>query len=270
MKHFFTLQFFAEESGDAGVAAADAGQQTGAEQLSDAGNGNAPDRDAEFDRMIQGDYADAYHKKVEGIVQNRLRNSKAKLAELDGISQELARRYGVNAADTQGLLAALRADRAYIREQADENGVSEDVQAQLNELKAIREAKAAEDNYNQLKARLGEGVEETQAIYPSFNLEAEMGDPRFTQFIANGLSVKDAYEILHKDEIIGGAMQYTAKKVQEKVVNDIKARGLRPAENGAASQSSARQTVDIAGLGREGIDKIIERAKRGEKITFRD
>ena len=271
MKHLYKIQFFADEAaGDAGVAAADAGQQTGEGTGPAAGDGGSVDRDAEFAKLIQGDYAEAYHKQVEGIVQKRLHNSKARLADQDRVLSKLSSRYGVDAGDTNALLQAIDADKAYLREQADENGVTEDVQAQLNELKALRERKAREDNFNQLREKLGASVEETQAVYPSFDLAEEMQDQRFMQFVSNGLSIKDAYEIIHKDEIIGGAMQYTADKVKEKVVNDIRARGLRPSENGAAAQSSARRTADIGSLGRDGIDKIIERAKRGEKITFRD
>lgn len=58
--------------------------------------------------------------------------------------------------------------------------------------------------------------------------------------LRSGVDARTAYEVVHKDEIIGGAMQYTAQRVQEKVVNDIRARGMRPPENGGSGHRAPR------------------------------
>ena len=82
-------------------------------------------------------------------------------------------------------------------------------------------------------------AEDLKEIYPAFNLETEVQDQRFTDLLRNNIDLRTAYEVVHRDEILGGAMQYTARQVSEKLVNDIKAKGSRPTENGVSAQSAA-------------------------------
>ena len=75
-------------------------------------------------------------------------------------------------------------------------------------------------------------AEQIKGVYPSFTLEAEMQNPRFTDLLRNGIDLRTAYEVLHKDEIIPAAMQFTAQNVEQKLTNKIMANGARPTENG--------------------------------------
>lgn len=201
---------------------------------------------------------------VEGIVTKRLKSTKAKLGAYDDMARKLASRYGVDANDMQALSDAIDGDTAWLREQADENGVTEEIQLQLNELRSKR----AQEDFEATKARMRESVEATQAIYPDFDLRTEMNNPRFMQFIQNGLDVRDAYEIIHKDEIIGGAMQYTAEQIRAKTIAGIQARGMRPSENGLSSQATASAHIDVNKLSTAQMDELEARARRGERIVL--
>jgi hypothetical protein len=74
--------------------------------------------------------------------------------------------------------------------------------------------------------------------------------------------------VLHKDEIIPAAMQFTAKTVEQKLTNKIIANGARPSENGMSSQSAAVIKSDVSQLSKEDRAEIIRRVARGEKIRF--
>lgn len=239
------------EETTSGVISADAGQSTGEVTSPAAGDGAS-----------EGKTYTAQD--VEGIVTKRLKTTKARLSAYEDLGRKLAGRYGVDVNDLQAISDAVESDRAWLREQADENGVTEDIQLQLNELQSRRAA----DDFATLKAKMGESVRETESIYPDFDLTTEMHNPKFMQFIGSGLSVRDAYEIIHKDEIIGGAMQYTAQQVREQTVNDIRARGMRPSENGTSSQAAASAHIDVNKLTPAQMDDLEARARRGERITF--
>ena len=110
--------------------------------------------------------------------------------------------------------------------------------------------------------------QEIKGIYPSFNLESEMQNPQFINLLRSNIDMRTAYEVIHKDDIIHGAMQFTAKEIEKKVTNKIMANGARPAENGMASQGAAVVKSDVSQLSRADRAEIARRVQRGEKISF--
>ena len=124
------------------------------------------------------------------------------------------------------------------------------------------------ENANKLYASWMEQADKAKAVYPSFNLEAEMQNPQFVDLLRANIDVRTAYEVLHKDEIIPAAMQFTAKTVEQKLTNKIIANGARPAENGTSSQSAAVVKSDVSQLSNAEIDDLNRRIARGEKISF--
>ena len=107
-----------------------------------------------------------------------------------------------------------------------------------------------------------------KAVYPTFDLNAEVENPQFRQLLRSGIDVRTAYEVIHKDEIIPAAMQFTAKTVEQKIANKIASGGSRPAENGMANQGAATVKSDVSKLTRADREEIIRRVQRGEKIRF--
>jgi hypothetical protein len=113
-----------------------------------------------------------------------------------------------------------------------------------------------------------EQAEKAKTIYPSFDLRAEMNNPKFLDLLRANIDVRTAYEVIHKDDIIPAAMQFTAKTVEQKLTNKIIANGARPTENGISSQSSAVVKSDVSQLSKADRAEIIRRVQRGEKIRF--
>ena len=124
------------------------------------------------------------------------------------------------------------------------------------------------DNANKIYAQWMGQAEQTKTVYPAFDLETEMQNPRFLDLLRNHIDVRTAYEVLHKDEIIPAFAQHTAKVVEQKLTNKIIANGARPIENGNSSQSAVLTKSDVSQLSKEDRQEIIRRVARGEKIRF--
>lgn len=201
---------------------------------------------------------------VEAIVTGRLKNEKARNSFYRDFAKSAASRYGVDLNDQAALKKAFDEDKSYLREMADANGVTEEVQRQLNELNSLKAAQG----YEQVKARMAESVREAQEMFPDFDLDAEMENPQFMDLIGAGISPKDAYTTCHLDEIVSGAISYAVNRAQEKTINDIRARGTRPLENGASSQATASAKIDVSKLTPAQMDELEARAARGEIITL--
>lgn len=280
------LQLFAEGGG--GESGASEGGSTGAtapaaEVLT--GENNTPaaevktkDRISEFESLIKGKYKDLYDARVQDIVQKRLKGQKElveRYNELTPTLETLAKKYGVDASDIKALNKAIEEDDSYYEDEALERGIS--VQ-QLKEIKKIERENAefkrqqAEreriDNANKQYKRWMEQSEETKKVYPLFDLRAELQNSKFFDLLSSNIDVRTAYEVVHRDEIIAGAMQFAAKKAEQNVTNSIIANGTRPSENGNSSQSASVSTRDPSKMTRKERAEYNRRISNGERITF--
>lgn len=294
------LQLFSEggdggtgESGAMGVTGTDATSQTkGAKNpLADVKYGiqedvqaavaqvETPDRNAEFEKLIKGEFKDLYDAKVQDTVQKRLKGTKDTVAKYEALSptlELLARKYGLkDANDVDALNAAIEDDDTYFEEEALEKGVSVE---QLKEMRKIEKENAelkrqmnernAEENAAKLYSQWMEQANQASQIYPDLNLRAELQDPQFVNLLRNGVDVRTAYEVIHKDEIFPAVMRHTAQTVEQKLTNKIIANGARPTENGNSSQSASLVKSDVSQLSKADREEIIRRVARGEKIRF--
>lgn len=241
-----------------------AAQDTGVEVPAAEGQEEAVDLDAEFEEAIKGKYAEQFKKRTADIVTGRVKNLKARNTELEALARDAASRYGVDPNNLKAIAEAFKNDRAYLQEQADNNGVTAEVQAQLNEYESYKAHQRHEDTMQQMAAQ----VDEAMQAFPDFDLDTEMADPQFMELIGAGVSVKKAYMTTHMDELMSGAIQYAVGETQRKTLNDIQARGTRPLENGASSHATASAKVDVSKLTPAQMDEFEERARRGENITF--
>ena len=265
--------------GATGVSATAAVSQTGVTTpAAEVEAAPAEDRNAKFEELIKGEYKDLYDARVQDTIQKRLKGTKETVDKYNALSptlEMLGKKYGVDATDIEALNKAIEEDDSYYEEEALEKNIS--VQ-QLKEIKKMERENAdlkrqmaeqsRQENANKLYARWMQESEATKAVYPSFNLQAEMQNPRFTDLLRNNVDVRTAYEVLHKDEIIPAAMHFTAKTVEQKLTNKIIANGARPVENGNSSQASTVVKSDVSQLSKADRAEIIRRVQRGEKIKF--
>lgn len=294
-----SLQLFAEGAGDGGTAegqgatAGAASQQKAvsnpladvkygiqeeAAPVAEVQNTAVADRNAEFERLIKGEYKDLYDARMQDTIQKRLKSSKETVDKYNALTptlEMLAQKYGVDIGDIEALNKAIQEDDSYYEEEALEKGIS--VQ-QLKEIRKMERENAAlkaqmeeaqrQENGKKLYATWMQQAEEAKQIYPSFDIETEMANPKFVDLLRSNIDVRTAYEVLHKDDIIRGAMQFTAQTVESKIAKKIASNGARPAENGMNSQSAAVVKSDVSQLSKADRAEIIRRVQRGEKIRF--
>ena len=116
-----------------------------------------------------------------------------------------------------------------------------------------------------------EQEQEVRKTYPSFDLSAELQNEQFRFLITNAkspVSLQHAYEVVHMDEIKAGIAQMQAKATEKQVVDSIRAKGARPAENGTSSQSAFTVKDDVGKLSSKDMAEINRRVMRGERISF--
>ena len=237
-----------------------------------------PDLNAEFEKLIKGQFKAQYDAKMQDTIQKRLKSSKETVDKYNALAptlEILAKKYGVDATDIEALNKAIEDDDSYFEEEALEKNIS--VQ-QLKEIRKMErenadlrrqmQAQKNQENASKIYAGWLNQAEEAKKVYPSFDLRAEMQNPRFVDLLRSNVDVRTAYEVLHKDEIIPAAMQFTAKTVESKLAKKIAAQGARPAENGMSSGSPAVVKSDVSQLSRADRDEIRRRVARGEKIRF--
>ena len=237
-----------------------------------------PDRNAEFEKLIKGEYKDLYDQRMQDTIQKRLKGSKETVDKYNALTptlELLAKKYGVDANDTEALNKAIEEDDAYYEEEALEKGITVQQLKEIRkmekenvELKRQMQEKNAKEKGAQLYAQWMEQAEKAKAVYPSFDLRAEMQNPKFVDLLRANIDVRTAFEVLHKDDILPAAMQYTAKTIEKKLTDKIIANGARPTENGISSQSATVVKSDVSQLSKADRDEIRRRVARGEKIKF--
>lgn len=236
------------------------------------------DLDAEFEELIKGKYKEQYNKRTQDTVQKRLKSTKEtvdKYNELSPTLDMLAKKYGVDANDINALNKAIVEDDSYYEQEALEKNMS------VEQLKAIRkmerenadlrkqvQEQSIKENADRLYASWLNQAESLKTVYPTFDLDTEIKNPKFVELLKSNIDVRTAYEVLHKDEIIPAAMKFTAQNVEQKLTNKIIANGARPTENGINSQSSVTVKSNVSQLSKADREEINRRVARGEKIRF--
>lgn len=242
-----------------------------------------PDRNAAFEKLIKGEYKDLYDAKVQDTLKRRLKGTQEtaeRYRQLAPTLEMLGKKYGIRpdqngAYDIAALNKAIEDDDSYYEKEAMEQGLSVEQFKQMRkmerenaELRRRMQEQQTRENASRLYAQWMEQAGQVKTVYPSFQLEAELKNPRFVDLLKAGIDVRSAYEVLHKDEIIPAAMQFTAKTVEQKLANKIAAAGQRPVENGNSGQSAAIVKSDVSQLTKADRREIIRRVQRGETIRF--
>ena len=236
------------------------------------------ERKAEFEKLIQSDYKDLFTERMQKVIDGRFKETKtyeAQLQKLSPVLDMLTSKYGVDSQDIDMLSQAIEEDSSFYEDEAIEKGLTVEQLKQMKkmerenaELRQAVEARETQEQANKIYQGWMEQGEQLKSIYPTFDFSNESQNEDFRKLLQNGIDVKTAYEVMHKDDIIGGAMQYTAQQVQQQVVNNIKARNARPSENGLTSQGAVVTKKDVRSLTKRDRDEIDRRVIRGEKISF--
>ena len=227
------------------------------------------------------EFRDLYSSESSELIQRRLGESKdaqITLAKLAPLLEQTAKKYGKEATDIDGLMAAYTDDDSLYEEEAAKEGVSVEVYKQLKAFREDQAAREAQQQQDEIKARLQEHLrglftqgEQLKAVFPNFDLRTELQNPMFARLVSPelGVDVETAYWTVHRKELQGRAMQVAAQKSQEKLSQAVQSGMNRPSENGTRNVSPGLDIrSDPRNLKRNDLQEIRRRVRSGEKISF--
>lgn len=236
------------------------------------------ERKAKFRELVNGEYKDLFTEETQRIIDRRFKEAKGLEETLQShqpLLQLLAQRYKTEEGDLAGLYKALEEDESYWSAAADEAGMTVDQYKQMQKLQrenqALLQAQRARQGEEAAKRQLSYWYQQAEKVkekYPDFNLSEECQNRQFLEMLRAGVPVEHAYEVFHLEDIKTGVAQEAAKRTEKQVVDDIRAKGTRPTENGLSSQSGITIKSDVSSLTKEDRQEIARRAARGEIISF--
>lgn len=239
-------------------------------------SGGLDEKKAQWRQMIEGDYKELYGQDVQKIIDRRFKETKNLQTQVDSyqpIIDLLTQRYGES--DMTKLAEKIEGDAKYWEQAAEEAGMSveqyKEMQRLQRENKALHEAQKRAEGENAARQQLQKWYEEAESLkqkFPGFDLETEAGDQRFISMLKSGVPMEHAYKVLHLDDMMMDAMSTTAARTEQRVTDNIRARGARPAEAGIAAQGAYTVKDDVSKLTKKDRAEIAARAARGEQIRF--
>ncbi len=231
-----------------------------------------------FSELVNGEFKDVYTQETQRIIDRRFRETKnleQRITQNQPIIDMLMDRYNISDGDVSKLSVALENDDAYWSDAADEAGMSVEQYKKFQKLQRenaefVKE-RQRQHGQHAAQAQLQKWYSESEgmkAVYPDFDLNVESKNPQFLSMLRAGVPVQHAYEVIHMDTIKEQLARSTAKATEKQVVEGIRTKGVRPAENGTTSQSGFTIKDDVSKLTRKDREEIARRAARGEKISF--
>jgi len=238
------------------------------------GDANAPVQDAtrKFEELIKGEYKDAFNQRVQGIINERFKETKA-LQEFQNdvtpILDTLYTKYG--ASDVQGLRDAIDNDDSYWEASAEAEGLTVEqfktkkkLEAENNQFRRMQAEQVREQQAREQYQQWIQDGERVKQAYPQFDLATERKNPQFVDLLKRGIDMQLAFEVIHLNDI----KMMSRQARQKAVVNSVRANGLRPSENGVARQSGVITKSDVSKLTKADRAEIARRRERGEHIEF--
>lgn len=233
-------------------------------------------RHSAFRELINGEYKDLYDKNVQEIINRRFKETKnlrERNGSLENLAVLLSDRYGIE--DPEQLAEAIKRDNKFIEEQAEEAGMLPEQYREFKRLErennAFRRWQQDQEGRRQSEHIYNGWVQESEGMkadFPEFELRRELDNAQFRGMLTSGVSVRTAYEVAHLDDIKSQAATAAGKKAEKNLADNIKAKGQRPAEAGAASAAGVIVKSDVSQLTPEMRRELADRARRGEIITF--
>ena len=139
-------------------------------------------------------------------------------------------------------------------------------------------------------AELLSEAEGVRAVYPDFDLTAEMGHPILGAILRGEAkpTLRQLYEAVHLDDIVEGRVAATVqaqvaeavagavaeavasavRETEERLLSHIRARGSRPSEVGTMGGGGIRMHPAVSRLTRKERAMLAKRAENGETIQF--
>lgn len=278
MRRFkLNLHLFDGEGASAAPTAGAETSVTGGDATTTSGESTAAAEPRQsFADLIKGEYKQEADQYIQGIVRERVKNSKDTIRSQGEILDIVAAKYGMDTSDLAALKDKVSNDDAYYEDRAMEEGLTVDQYKRIaqaeSKARAYDEAMAQQERDNAAQQQVAAWQAEAEAVkqaFPSFDLQTEINSPTFQKLLQAGVDMRSAYVACHEAEIMQGAMQYTASEVRKATANEIAAKGSRPRENASSSQAAATLHTDVSKLTRADREALSRRAMSGEMVYLK-
>ena len=231
-----------------------------------------------FKELIEGEYKDQYAEMFQSAFNRRFKETKGMeqtIAAQKPVLDLLMQKYGIKDGDMGKLQTAIEEDSTMWGAEADQAGLTveqykamQKLERENAELRLMRErVKGQQQAQQKLNQWYAEG-EKVKQLYPTFDFQREVANRDFQGLLRSGLSVQQAYELMHMEEIKAGTARAAAQTAGAQMKANIQRKAARPTENGTSSQSAVIVKNDVHNLSRADRAEIARRAQRGEKIRF--
>lgn len=237
-----------------------------------------PNLDEEW-QTVKEKFKEQFGRDTANIVKDRLKNSKqaeAQMQKLAPILTAMAEKYGKGADDIDGIVAAYTDDDSLYEAEAMERGLPVSVVKQIRQLEADKQARDQQAQQDEQTRMIQQHIqqmavdfEKVRSSFPNADLRTELQNPAFARLTSPevGVSVSDAYWLIHRNEIEPQAMQVAAQKTQQKMSQAIQSGMRRPSENGSKATAPALDIRDDPRLwSKQDREEVKRRARTGEKI----
>lgn len=231
-----------------------------------------------FRNLIEGEYKDQYTEMFQQSFNRRFRESKGMEASLNAqkpIMDILAQRYNITDGDAGKILKAVEQDNVYWEDAAEEAGLTVEqykamkaLERENEQFKQMRQRQQADQAAQQKMNQWYAEAEQVKQLYPGFDFRAETGNKQFTDLLKKGISVQQAYELIHRDEINAAIAKNAAQTAGQQMAAKIQNKAARPQENGMSSQSAVIVKNDVHNLSKADRAEAARQAMRGKKIKW--
>ncbi len=226
--------------------------------------------------LINGEYKDIHTDEMQRVINRRFGDTKAlekTISDQQPLIDLLMQRYKVEGGDIAKLTYAIENDEAYLNAAAEDAGMSVESFKEFQKMKRENAAlmKEQENRVRQQAQdkQVQEWFEQAKVLrekFPNFDLARELQNEEFHKMLVKGNPIEHAYKVMHFDEIMSDAITTTAASAEKRVVDNVRAKGARPAENGTSSQSAFTIKDDVSKWTKKDRAEIARRVARGEKI----
>ena len=226
----------------------------------------------------KGKFRELIGRDIKAAIDDRFKNqadANAQLTAMQPMLDALMKKAGVD--NVQELQQMILDDDSLYEEEAEEMGMPVEAYKNYKRLQdehdALERQKAQYDEEQRLRAHfanLAQQAEVMKQTFPNFDLRTEMENETFRRLVApnSGLDVHSAYFAVHHAELEPQAMAYGIQRARQQISQTLQANQARPVEGAIKGGQPANVAVDPSKMSRPERQKLIERARRGEKITF--
>lgn len=226
----------------------------------------------QFEKYIKGEGKAYFDERVQKIINQRFKETKTLESNAKAIEpalKTLASIYNVDPTNLKELNEAILNDNRMYEDKARLNGVSVEVQKKFDkmelenqQLRQVEEQRKKDEETRQILDNWNKQAQELQKEFPDFNLDDALnGNHDFYDLVVRGIPIRNAYIAAFPDN-------YT-KKIEKGITDNIRARGVRPSANSSSSSATATTQFNVNDLTPAQRREYINRAARGETITFR-